>query len=139
MLTAQASFPRWRFGRAPCRGCDFPWVRDPHLEGGCTARKQSKPIGRQQTVGSLRRQRTALGSSASLRAITRVNVEQAPKTLVVEADPPPERGKPRRRGREQPGLVGSTGVMTMARDKGNSQSTRETRRGGQAGRLTRRS
>jgi len=36
-----------------------------------------------------------LGSSASLRAITRVNVEQAPKTLVVEADPPSERGRPR--------------------------------------------
>jgi hypothetical protein len=28
------------------------------------------------------------------------------------------------------GLVGSTGVMTMARDKGNSQATREIRRGG---------
>ena len=36
-----------------------------------------------------------LGSSASLRAIMRVNVEQAPKTFLVEADPPPERGRPR--------------------------------------------
>lgn len=93
-------------------------------------RKQSKSIGRQQTVESLRCQRAALGRSASLRAITRVNVEQAPKTPVVEADPPPERGRPRRSGRAQPGLAGSTGVRTMARDKGNSQATREIRRGG---------
>ena len=35
------------------------------------------------------------------------------------------------------GLIGSTGVMTMARDKGNSQATREIRRGGRTGRPTR--
>src|SRR4051812_42933062 len=33
-------------------------------------------------------------SSASLRAVTAVNVEQAPKTQVAGADPPPERGRP---------------------------------------------
>jgi hypothetical protein len=32
--------------------------------------------------------RAAQGSLASLRAITRVNVEQASKILVAEADPP---------------------------------------------------
>src|SRR5271166_134794 len=43
---------------------------------------------------SLRCPRAASGSSASQRALTGVNVEQAPKTLVAEADPPPERGRP---------------------------------------------
>ena len=40
------------------------------------------------------------------------------------------------RGLTQPDLVGSTGVMTMARDKGNSQATREIRRGDRAERST---
>ena len=34
-----------------------------------------------------------------------------------------------RPSRAQPGLVGSTGVMTLARDKGNDHATREDRRG----------
>jgi hypothetical protein len=34
------------------------------------------------------------------------------------------------------GLAGSAGVMTMARDKGNSQATREIRHGGRTGRPT---
>jgi len=28
-------FPRWRVGRASWKVWEFPWVRDPHLEGGC--------------------------------------------------------------------------------------------------------
>jgi hypothetical protein len=47
-----------------------------------------------------------------------VNVEQAPKTLVVKADLPPEKGRPL--FREFPNDLGAldfTGVMTMARGK----------------------
>ena len=71
----------------------IPWVRDPSW----------KAVGRQEAIEADREvtngrepsmERTASGSSASCRAITRVNVEQAPKTLVAEADPPTERGRP---------------------------------------------
>ena len=40
-----------------------------------------------------------IGNLASRRAITRVNVEQASKILVAEADPPDLRGRPGRRAR----------------------------------------
>jgi hypothetical protein len=49
-----------------------------------------------------------------------VNVEQAPKTLVAEADPPPERGRPLSRDQKNghPVRLDSAGVMTMARGRG---------------------
>jgi len=100
------------------------------------ARKQSKSIGRRQTVESLRCQRAALGSSASLRAITRVNVGQAPKALLRKLTHRLDGEGRCRRSRGQPGFVGSAGVMTMARDKGNRHATREIRDGGRAGRPT---
>ena len=51
-----------------------------------------------------------------------MNVEQAPKTLVAEADPPPERGRPLSRDQKNGPTVrlDSAGVMTMARGKGRT-------------------
>ena len=71
----------------------FLWVRDPSW----------KAVGRQEAVEADREvtngwepsmPKGGASRSASDRAVTRVNVEQAPKTQVAEADPPPERGRP---------------------------------------------
>src|SRR5688572_27567623 len=73
-------------------------------------------------------------SSASLRAVTRVNVEQAPKTSVAGADPPPGKGRPPRPGDpNDPTPDRPAGVMTTARGKGNANATREIHPGGRAG------
>jgi hypothetical protein len=99
--------------------CDVSRGCETHTWRRLYTRKQSRSIGRQQTVESLRRQRAASGSSASERATTRVNVEQAPKTLVAEADPPPEWGRPPpAKASTIDAFVGSAGVMTVARHKG---------------------
>ena len=44
-------------------------------------------------IEALRWRRVALGGSATMRAATRVNAEQAPKREVAEADPPTIRGR----------------------------------------------
>ena len=63
---------------------------------------------------------------ASVQAVTRVNVEQASKITVVDADPPEIRGRPSLRvKRASRAARKSTGVVTTACTHGRTAETRE--------------
>ena len=74
---------------------------------------------------ALRRQRTALGGSATTRAATTLNAVQASKRSDAEADPPEIRGRlPAVGKRATRAPTGSAGVVAAARvEEGNGRNT----------------
>ena len=98
----------------------FPWVRIP--PGGLVILAGSSSSG---LAGDFQVEASSgkgsVSDSASVRAVTRVNVEQAPKTTVAGADPPELQGKAKAiayRGNDPPVPDdGPAGVMTTARRK----------------------
>jgi hypothetical protein len=74
------------------KGAGFLWVRIPPGNLVILAGSSSSGLaGNFQVEAS--NDKGSLGDSASERAVTRVNVEQAPKTGLAGADPPPLKGK----------------------------------------------
>ena len=79
-------------GACAVKGAGFLWVRIPPGSLVILAGSSSSGLaGNFQVEAS--NDKGSLGDSASERAVTRVNVEQAPKTGLAGADPPPLKGK----------------------------------------------
>lgn len=79
-------------GRAPCKGVDFQWVRIPPGNLVILAGSSSSGSGGNKRVGALN-DKGSFSDSASVRAVTNVNAEQASKTGIAGADPPSLKGK----------------------------------------------
>jgi hypothetical protein len=108
----------------------FPWVQDPYLEEvvhqeaaevDWEGTNRSKALG---VKGLFQQFSESAGQNAS-------ELSSRPRKRELWKPTHHRHGEGRcRPSRAQPGLVGSTGVMTLARDKGNDHATREDRRGG---------
>ena len=79
-------------GCAPCKGVAFQWVRIPPGSLIILAGSSSSDSGGNKRVGALN-DKGSFSDSASVRAVTYVNAEQAPKMGLAGADPPPLKGK----------------------------------------------
>src|SRR5450755_2925539 len=73
-------------------GVGFQWVRIPPGNLVILAGSSSSDSGGNKRVGALN-DKGSLSDSASERAVTYVNAEQAPKTGFAGADPPSLKGK----------------------------------------------
>ena len=113
---AKRSLHPWR---APCKGVVVPVGARPTPKGVVpSGSSRSRSGGNERSRAFDVKGR--LSRSASWRAVTRVNAEQAPKTELVGADPPPGRGRPCRTDLRQQRSVRS--------HRGNGDGTRQGER-----------
>src|SRR6266849_3991409 len=98
----------------PCNDHRPCWRRCPTRADVERARKLTSGAAGQLAV-SAPRDKGRVGGRAIRQAVMRVNAEQASKNIVVDADPPLTRGRPRGWGRRSTDApVRSTGVLAMA-------------------------
>ena len=110
--------------------CCIPWVRDPLLE--LFVRQEAVGVDREVTNG--REPLMSTGCLGQFSELAGHNVSERRASLENvnrESRPSTRKGKAAAGEAEnKTGFVGLTGVMTMARDKGNSRQSREIRGGG---------
>jgi hypothetical protein len=79
-------------GRTDTKGVGFQGVQIPSGNLVILAGSSSRDSGGNKRVEALN-DKGSFSDSASVRAVTYVNAEQAPKTGIAGADPPPLKGK----------------------------------------------